>query len=507
MAKDDSRHRWHTGCSEQSISPSSQEKTVLIVPRPLALVALAAPLFSLNACGTDHILELPADERRTDSTEEGISLTGLADNAIEEGKRYPDIFTQCRQPLPGIAPYSEENNANFDDSSLGTSQQFQISGSGDWDDNANYRRFQDLVSRAPVHETVDVSNRQYVVVLDEDEKGVANCPVTLSDAEGRTATLTTLASGRLALFPQLYGFEGPLQASAQCLSTSATATVSLAKEDGVTVVHLDAAREKRASATLDLAFVLDVTGSMSAEIEAMKETIDAVASQIVSANESKVRLALVAYRDYGDVPEFEVVDFTTDLELFRAYVEGLEAQGGGDAPEAVNEALHRATTLDWNPAATARMAFVIGDAPPHAQEQYSAVRSAAVLACGGVKTFTVATTGQSLDGRYIFRQVSQMTQATHLFLLRGESGSESECSNQEFRTDDLHSLVIGKARGELASVNDDPLDIPGLVEDRDLELSAALDKCAREATQKARAEAEAAGLDPDSVGDFLPVVK
>src|SRR5439155_21420426 len=138
-----------------------------------------------------------------------------------------------------------------------------------------------------------------------------------------------------------------------------------------------------------LAFVLDVTGSMSAEIEAMKQTIDAVATEIVTAGESKVRLALVAYRDYADTPVFQTVQFTEDLGSFREYIGTLRADGGGDVPEAVNEAMDRTTRLDWNPDATARMAFVIGDAPPHPNEEFSAVQAAAVLYCGGVKVFTV----------------------------------------------------------------------------------------------------------------------
>jgi hypothetical protein len=224
--------------------------------------------------------------------------------------------------------------------------------------------------------------------------------------------------------------------------------------------------------------VLDVTGSMSAEIEAMKETIDAVATEIDSAGESRVRLALVAYRDYGDQPEFQFVDFTSDLSAFRANVAALEASGGGDTPEAVNEAMHWATRLDWNARATARMAFVIGDAPPHPSEDHSAAREAAVLACGGVKIFTVATTGQDPSGRFVFRQMSQLSYATHLFLLRDGVAPSAECANYEFRTGELHNLVIERVKGELASQDADPLDIPGLGEDRDTEVAEALDECA-----------------------------
>jgi hypothetical protein len=261
--------------------------------------------------------------------------------------------------------------------------------------------------------------------------------------------------------------------------------LSLESLDEVAIVKLGGAREEPAIKTLDLAFVLDVTGSMSAEIEAMKQTIDAVATEIVTADESKVRLALVAYRDYADTPVFRTVQFTEDLGSFREYIEALRADGGGDIPEAVNEAMDRTTRLDWNPNATARMAFVIGDAPPHPHEGFSAVQAAAVLYCGGVKVFTVATTGQDPTGRFIFRQMSQLSYATHLFLLRGGAAPDSECADYEFRTDELHNLVIERVKGELASLDQNPLDIPGLGSDRDTDVAAALDKCAMEASTAA----------------------
>src|SRR5690606_27442537 len=177
-------------------------------------------------------------------------------------------FDHCRQELPGITVRSEDGADGFDSSGLSSSQQFQSSGSGEWDDNANYRRYLELVARAPVHEDIDVSGRQFVVVLDDEGRGVGNCEVRLKDQAGTTATVTTLASGRVPVFPALYGFEGPLQVKARCLSASGTATLPLDIEDDVAVVQLDEARPS-APSTLDLAFVLDVTGSMAAEIEAM----------------------------------------------------------------------------------------------------------------------------------------------------------------------------------------------------------------------------------------------
>lgn len=463
---------------------------MLVDPRFISLVMLIVSPFALAGCMVPGDAPQESSLRDDEVTYDGAVRAD--DEFVHPVIRGPvpdsQVFDQCRQSFPGIFPLGEENETRYDHSALDSSQQFAISGSGEWDDNANYRRFLDLVSQAPIHDTVDVSNRQFVVVVDEYGRGVGNCSLRLTDSAGKQATLTTLASGRVPVFPGLYGLEGPTRVEARCRSGEGTATLSLESVDEVAKIQLDGALSAPVESTLDLAFVLDVTGSMSAEIEAMKETIDAVASEIVEAGASQVRLALVAYRDYGDDPEFQFVDFTNDIETFRAHVAELEATGGGDTPEAVNEAIYWATRLDWNPNATARMAFVIGDAPPHPGEDYSAAREAAVLACGGVKVFTVATTGQDPTGRFIFRQMSQLSYATHLFLLRGSVASNAECADHEFRTGELHNLVIERVKGELASQVDDPLDIPGLGEDRDTEIAEALDECAAAASVAAGEE-------------------
>lgn len=394
-----------------------------------------------------------------------------------------DALDHCRQPLPGITPIVEGSDTKYDESLLNSSQSFQISGSGEWDDNANYLRFLDMVAAAPVHETVNVSNRQFVVVVDRDGRGVGNCALELVDEAGTSALLTTLPSGRAAVFPELFGLEGPVSVTARCLSKTKRGTLSLEAVDEVLTLEIPARLNDDAEKTLDLAFVLDVTGSMAGEIEAMKETIDAVATEIVGTGEANVRLAIVAYRDYGDVPEFQTIDFTGDLDAFRSGVAGLRADGGGDTPEAVNEAMHLATRLDWDPEASARMAFVIADAPPHPNEDHSAVQSAAVLQCAGVKVFTVATTGQDPAGRFIFRQMSQLSSATHLFLLRVGAAPGSECADYEFQTGELHNLVVDRIEGELAAGEADPLAIPGLGGDRDTEISEELHDCADAASE------------------------
>lgn len=119
---------------------------------------------------------------------------------------------------------------------------------------------------------------------------------------------------------------------------------------------------------IEVAFVLDTTGSMSGLIQAAKEKIWSIASTMAQAEGTpEIRMGLVAYRDRGDAYVTRVVDLSDDLDSMYATLMDFEAQGGGDGPESVNQALHEAVhRLSWSQDANAyRAVFLVGDAPPH----------------------------------------------------------------------------------------------------------------------------------------------
>jgi VWA domain-containing protein len=123
-----------------------------------------------------------------------------------------------------------------------------------------------------------------------------------------------------------------------------------------------------AKQTVEVAFVLDTTGSMGALIEGAKKKIWSIATSIFDANpDAEVRIGLVAYRDIGDDYVTKRFDLTTDIQDLYAKLLGLRAQGGGDWPESVNEALDVAVNkLSWTRGTEAcRIMFLVGDAPPH----------------------------------------------------------------------------------------------------------------------------------------------
>lgn len=119
---------------------------------------------------------------------------------------------------------------------------------------------------------------------------------------------------------------------------------------------------------MDLAFCIDTTGSMQNEIDSVKTKVKALVAKLAEAKPAPVvRVGMVAFRDRGDEYVTKVFQFTEDIDKFVKDVSDLKADGGGDGPEAVNQGLHVAVNdLTWSKAdKTAKLVFLIGDAPPH----------------------------------------------------------------------------------------------------------------------------------------------
>ncbi len=123
---------------------------------------------------------------------------------------------------------------------------------------------------------------------------------------------------------------------------------------------------------IEVAFVLDTTGSMSGLIEAAKEKIWSIASTLASTKPApEIKMGLVAYRDRGDQYVTKVVDLSHDLDAMYAKLMDFQADGGGDGPESVNQALFDAVhKLSWSVRPDAyKVVFLVGDAPPHMDYQ------------------------------------------------------------------------------------------------------------------------------------------
>lgn len=137
-------------------------------------------------------------------------------------------------------------------------------------------------------------------------------------------------------------------------------------------VRAQEAAQKPVRPQVEVVFCLDTTGSMGGLIDAAKKKIWSISNQIAGGTPTpRVKIGLVAFRDRGDEYVTRVFDLTDDLDSIHQHLMKLQANGGGDTPESVNQALHEAVTkIKWSDnKKTLKLIFLVGDAPPHMNYQ------------------------------------------------------------------------------------------------------------------------------------------
>jgi hypothetical protein len=127
---------------------------------------------------------------------------------------------------------------------------------------------------------------------------------------------------------------------------------------------------------VDVVFVMDITGSMTDELQAATRSVGLLiqefAGKTVSLPDGReepmlFRFGFLGFRDQeadGDLWK-EEIDFhgISDIPGFNDSMKQLVAKGGGDQPESVYAALIDAAAMQWNPA-SGKAIVLIGDAMP-----------------------------------------------------------------------------------------------------------------------------------------------
>jgi hypothetical protein len=134
---------------------------------------------------------------------------------------------------------------------------------------------------------------------------------------------------------------------------------------------------------VEVAFVLDSTGSMGGLIEGAKQKIWSIANAIIAPRPGagwpgtgrqggsrvapEVRIGLITYRDRGDEYVTRFHDLTEDIDTVFQNLQSFQADGGGDDEESVNQALHEAVRrMGWSAdPEVLKIVFLVGDYPPH----------------------------------------------------------------------------------------------------------------------------------------------
>lgn len=110
----------------------------------------------------------------------------------------------------------------------------------------------------------------------------------------------------------------------------------------------------------DVVFLIDVSGSMAPIIDALRKNIETFVDSLSSGDSNNAapvrdwRGKVVGYRDIEAAQTegmewFEDQPFVRDTVALKAQLAALRAQGGGDEPESLLDALYKVATMEASP--------------------------------------------------------------------------------------------------------------------------------------------------------------
>lgn len=198
----------------------------------------------------------------------------------------------------------------------------------------------------------------------------------------------------------------------------------------------------------DVAFVVDATGSMGDEIAYLKAELEHVANRFAADNpDQTLRLGSVFYRDEGDAYVTKKHDLTRTYPKVVNFVRSQHADGGGDFPEAMDKALDVAINeLSWSESATARILFLVMDAPPHqdTQTKKKVQQLCQQASRKGIKIVPVAGSGIDKSTEYLSRCLALTTNGTYVFLTdhSGIGNAHIEPTTDDYDVELLNELLL-----------------------------------------------------------------
>ncbi|HXV42528.1 MAG TPA: VWA domain-containing protein, partial [Anaerolineae bacterium] len=234
-----------------------------------------------------------------------------------------------------------------------------------WDDYLLYRR---NYQGAPVHD-LEVSERYVIEVKDGQGYPVLGATVRVSANGQDIYEARTYANGQILFHPlalnipleQVDRFSVVVEKDnlqEEFTLTRLNTQVSTSFSERWTVT-LDSQVQMN-TLDLDVLFLIDATGSMADEIAKIQSTIFDVSARIDALpGQPNVRYGLVSYRDRGDSFVTNTYEFTPDVRDFSKNLSTVYADGGGDYPESLNEALHEALNgVEWRGGDTIQLIFL-----------------------------------------------------------------------------------------------------------------------------------------------------
>ena len=192
---------------------------------------------------------------------------------------------------------------------------------------------------------------------------------------------------------------------------------------------------------MDIMFIMDATGSMTDEMTFLQEDFSKITREVGTEN---IRYSVNFYRDEGDDYVTKCFDFSQDIDKIQKNINKQSATGGGDTPEAVSQILDESIhSSSWDKDSV-KLAFLIFDAPPHAETSekiYEAVKKSSEM---GVHFIPVVSSNAERDTELFGRALAICTNGEYVFLTddSGIGDSHLEPIIGDYTVEPLYDIII-----------------------------------------------------------------
>lgn len=199
--------------------------------------------------------------------------------------------------------------------------------------------------------------------------------------------------------------------------------------------------------SLDVMLVVDTTGSMSDELTYIQTELKDVITRISKDNpETDTRVSVNFYRDNSDEYTVRPFHFTSDIDTAVKDIGEQYADGGGDYPEAVLQALDNAINChDWRENST-KLMFLVLDAPPHDYDTVISVWGKLIkeASANGIRIIPVTASSTDEETEYLMRSTAVITGGTYVFLTddSGVGNSHKKPTDSKYKVEKLNDLMV-----------------------------------------------------------------
>ncbi len=323
---------------------------------------------------------------------------------------------------------------------------------GEWDGLKNWDFWQDAEKnpekiRIENRWAINLNDRYTLRITNSDYQPVVDCPVYLMNKKGDTLwRARTDYEGKAELWANIFT-EKDQKLEILATYNNETKRLKFLQKSNEGINHLLFPAICQPSNALDIAFVVDATGSMADELAYLKAEVRNVIQRVQEENNAlDIQLGAHFYRDHTDAYLTKARQLTKNIASIESFIKKQHAGGGGDYPEAVAEALAEAVNQPWRSSARARILFLVLDAPPHFTPQtiQSIQNSVAKAAAKGIKIIPIAGSGIEKETEYLMKSFAIATGGTYVFLTddSGIGNPHIEVTAEDFEVEFLNDLMV-----------------------------------------------------------------